>query len=310
MRIFVLFIVLLGSQTVLAADASEKSAGKNLLIIADMEGTMGIADKTLFDGDSEVWSSYGRRLLTEEVNMAAIGGIKAGAEKIYFCDAHNSGRNTDERFLKHFVIKLPPHSCNSNMHGLDTVKSIYQTYGIAAVAMVGYHAMVANIKGFAPHSVDGYRFKSFKINDKDVGEIALIAGVAGYFDIPVVAVSGDKEAAEEAKNFLKGVYTAGTKEKLPDGRVALQKLDDAGVAVFKAVYDGFKNRDKIVPLKLKAPFRFELEVKDQKNIAKLAIPSKIKKEGLKFSWTDQDYLFAWNTFWSFYLDMMLSDVET
>lgn len=273
-----------------------------------MEGTMGIADMRLQNGSSEEWEVYGRKLLTKEINSAAAGAIAAGAKKIYLCDAHNSGKNTDDKYLMHIVNKLLPHSCNSNMHTLDTVKDIYQNYDIGAVVLIGFHPMESNKIGFASHTVDGGKNKKVTINSTEVGEIAMIAGVAGYFNIPTIAISGDTEAIKEAKKFIKGIHGIATKEKLKDGRVALRNLGECEMEIFKSVKTSFSNRKKIKPLTFQTPLQFEYILKKTKNISKLKLPKGVKRTGLKMKWSDSDYLAAWDKFWSIYMNLMFIDI--
>jgi D-amino peptidase len=283
--------------------SSDKSL-KNVLIIADMEGMMGIADKSLQNSSKEEWKSYGRSLFTREVNAAAAGVVAAGADKIFLCDAHDSGHNSDETILSPSVTLLPPHSCNSNLHGLELVKEIYKEKDIGAVVLLGYHAMAGVMEGFLSHSVDANRNKRIKINGREVGEIALIAGIAGYFGIPTVALSGDVAATKEALSFLSEIEIAPTKEKLSDGRVALLDLAEAEALIFNAAKTGFMSRHRHVPLSFGEDNRFEYELASEKLLQNVSIPVGVHREGAVLSWRHCNFIAAWDTFWTIYIATM------
>lgn len=279
----------------------------NVLIIADMEGVMGLFDMKLQNGNSEEWAVYGRKLLTREVNAAAAGAIAGGARKIFLCDAHNSGKNTDDMLLMPIINKLLPHSCNSNMHTKEITQSIYRDNEIGAVVLIGYHPMASDTSGFAAHSVDGHKNKKIQINDEEVGEIALISALAGYFDIPVIAITGDRNAVQEAKKIIPSIMGVATKEKMMNGSVALRNLDECELDIFKAVRKGFKLRKKIMPYRFTAPIKFLYELNEIKNIEKLELPKGVTRKKFKLSWREDDYLLAWDKFWTIYMRLMFLD---
>lgn len=277
---------------------------RNVLIIADMEGVMGIADKNLQDSSSEAWKTYGRLLFTREINAAAAAVLSVGAEKVFLCDAHDSGQNSDENLLNPAVTKLPYHSCNTSLHGLELVKEIYQKRDIGAVVLLGYHTMAGDKTGYLHHSVDANRNKRIKINGREVGEIALIAGIAGYFDVPVVALSGDVAATREALGFLPGIEIAPTKEKLTDGRMALLDLVAAETLIFNAARLGFMKRHEHAPLSFGTHVVFEYELANEKLIENVPLPAGVHRTGTVLSWEHHDFMIAWNTFWTIYIATM------
>jgi D-amino peptidase len=285
-----------------------KDNNENMLIIADMEGTMGLADMKLQNGNSEEWAVYGRKLLTREVNAAAAGAIAGGAKRVFLCDAHNSGRNIDDKHLMAMINKLPAHSCNSNMHTKEVTQAIYKENHIGAVVLVGYHPMASNKTGFAPHSVDSNRNKKIQVNSKEVGEIALISALAGYFNVPVVAITGDKEAVNEAKTIIPQIQGVATKEKLENGSIALKNLDDCELNIVKAVKKGFEQRSGIKPFIFSSPVKFVYELHKTKHLNKLKLPKGVHKEKLRLTWQETEYLTAWDKFWTIYMGLMFLEL--
>jgi D-amino peptidase len=76
---------------------------------------------------------------------------------------------------------------------------------------VAYHAKAGTLRGIMAHTYTDKIF-SLKFNDIEVGEIGTDAAIAGYFGIPVVMVTGDKAACDEARALLGDIETVVVKE--------------------------------------------------------------------------------------------------
>lgn len=76
-----------------------------------------------------------------------------------------------------------------------------------ALLQVGLHAMADTPGGVMCHG-------GWELNGVRLGEIGMSAAYAGMHGVPCVFVSGDREAAEEARELLPGVEVAVVKEGL------------------------------------------------------------------------------------------------
>jgi D-amino peptidase len=82
---------------------------------------------------------------------------------------------------------------------------------------------------------------------------------AGAFDVPLVMVSGDESACNEAKHFISGVYTASVKTATERNSAVCIDEKTATERIYNAVKSGVENFDKIKPIKMELPFTVRIE---------------------------------------------------
>jgi D-amino peptidase len=172
-------------------------------ISCDIEGISGVvsaAPQTSSDG-----KDYGRArdLMTAEVNAAIAGAVKAGATEIVVNDSHGPMTNI-------LIEKIDPAA--TLVTGAPKALSMMQGIGpeFQAVLLVGYHSRMGTV-GVLSHTISGGAVANVWVNDIPVGETGINAGLAGYFGVPVVMVTGDDEVAKEAKALLPHIHTATVK---------------------------------------------------------------------------------------------------
>jgi len=82
----------------------------------------------------------------------------------------------------------------------------------SAVAYVGQHSK-ANVRGgIMAHSYSSLGIQNMLLNGKPVGEIEVIAAMAGHFGTPVIMLSGDQAAASELREIVPDAELAVVKE--------------------------------------------------------------------------------------------------
>lgn len=159
-----------------------------IYISADIEGISGVVSKAQLSPEGYDYQRA-RMLMTKEVNAAIEGAIEAGAKEIVVNDSHGPMTNIIIEALnpKANLITGTPKRFGM-MEGID------DTYD--AVILIGYHSKM-NTPGVLAHSYHGGVISDISINGKSVGEFGINAFVAGYFDVPVVLVSGDNILSDE-----------------------------------------------------------------------------------------------------------------
>lgn len=222
-----------------------------IYISVDMEGIAGVVNG---EQTSSSGSDYGlaRRWMTEEVNAAIRGALAAGATEIVVNDSHGSMRNI-------IISELDPHAdlITGSPKPLSMMQGIDETFD--AVFLVGYHARAGSEDGVLDHTYSSGSVYSIKVNGMELGEAEQNALTAGCFDVPIVLVTGDKTVCEQTKKSLgEGLETAVVKEGI--GRYAAKSLTPANACdlIQKKAEMALKNRDRLKPLKLQPPYRFEL----------------------------------------------------
>jgi D-amino peptidase len=171
---------------------------KTVFLITDAEGVGGVCRQEQTDPkDPEM-----RQLLTGEINAAVDGFLAGGADEVIVWDGHD-GSQTLSTLTIHPKARLI-------MGGLGP--SMLMERRFSAVAYVGQHSK-ANIRaGIMAHSYSSLGIQNMLLNGKPVGEIDVIAAMAGHFDTPVIMLSGDQAAADELREIVPGAEFAVVKE--------------------------------------------------------------------------------------------------
>src|SRR6478609_2390911 len=171
---------------------------KTIFLITDAEGVGGVCRQEQTDPkDPEM-----RQLLTGEINAAVEGFLAGGADEVIVWDGHD-GSQTLSTLTIHPKDKLVMGSLGPSM-------MLERQY--SAVAYVGQHSK-ANIRGgIMAHSYSSLGIQNMLLNGKPVGEIEVIAAMAGHFGTPVIMLSGDRAAATELHEIVPDAELAVVKE--------------------------------------------------------------------------------------------------
>ena len=180
-----------------------------VFITVDIEGANGLAVlNELVPGSPE--TAYFRNQLTKEVAGACRGALEAGAEKVFVRDSHAFGTNIipdglpeDERV---FLCRGYPHDLYIMMGGIQ-----YDKYDAALfiASHCGGYSFGSNVSHTFNPMLD-----RFTINGIDMSEFTLGAFMAGLQKVPIVFLSGDRAACEEAEALIPGITTVTTHEAI------------------------------------------------------------------------------------------------
>jgi D-amino peptidase len=177
-----------------------------ILIAADMEGITGVVHWDQVNPDHAEYNRS-RKIMTEDVNAAIRGATAAGADEIIVSDGHSWGRNIlIEDLDSHARLNSGTPSPFSMIQGIDS--------GVDGVLLVGYHARIGTPNAILEHTWSDQRVANFWLKDQKqaeflpYGEIGLNAAVCGHFKIPVLMISGDQAACNEASELLGDIDTA------------------------------------------------------------------------------------------------------
>jgi len=224
-----------------------------IYILTDMEGISGIwRPEQVQKGNPEY--ERARKFLCEDVNSAIAGAFDGGATEVVVLDGHGGGDNfileiMDER-ATYETVKNP----------LEVMPSLNENFG--GLMQIGCHAMAGTLNGFLDHTQSSTSWFNFYVNGVKFGEIEQAGAYAGAFGVPVIMVTGDKAACEEARRFFGEIELVSVKEGLGRNRAkciapktAHKMIHDAAVrAVQRAKSGEFK------PFILKEPIEMKLEL--------------------------------------------------
>jgi D-amino peptidase len=178
-----------------------------------MEGTAGVVDWAQCIGDGPE-ALAGKRLLLAEVNAAIEGALAAGATEILVNDSHSTMRNLPADELAGDAAYLSgQHKPLYMMQGLD------ETFD--AVLFVSYHGSMGAAAGLS-HTYNPSAVAEVRLDGTVVGEAGVNALVAAHHGVPIVLVTGDRQACEETVRLLPGIRTAAVKDSV--SRMAAESL--------------------------------------------------------------------------------------
>jgi D-amino peptidase len=167
-------------------------------ISADIEGISGVVNSTQTTPQGYDYNRA-RKLMTEEVNAAVKGAKLAGAEKILVNDSHGPMTNLLIEELDEDAVLI-----SGSKKLLGMMEGIDDTFD--AALLIGYHAR-HNTSGTLAHTYYGIVISEIKVNGGAVGEFEFNALAAGYYNVPVVFVSGDDILSGQVKEFDEKIET-------------------------------------------------------------------------------------------------------
>lgn len=248
----------------------QSDGGLKVFISVDMEGVTGVvnvddARRTGKDYD------YFRQIMTREANAAIEGAIAAGATDIIVRDSHGSALNLLPEMLHREARLIRDWSGGpmSMMEGIDE--------SFDAAIYVGYHARAGTTDAVLDHTSSG-DVTNVSINGLAMPETGYNALMAGYYDVPVVFVAGDKAVCDQARKLLGNVETVAVKEGI--GAAALNLHPEVAREQIRAgVERALSDLGSYKPYKLSAPYTMVLTLKTEQAIYAGALYPGAKRSG-------------------------------
>lgn len=239
--------------TALLLTSSGFAQKPKIFISVDMEGVAGAVTGDQLSPAGFEYQRF-REFMTQEVDAAIQGARDAGAGEVVVADSHGNGENLlIEKLPKDITIVRSWPRPLMMMQGIDST--------FAGAMFIGYHASTSNSKGVRAHTISSARLAEIKLNGIAMSEAGISAAIAGEFNVPVIALSGDDAIAEEATALLGGIETAITKwaygfhsARTLTPAAAQDRIREAAGKAMRRIHD-FK------PYKLKAPVQLDVRFK-------------------------------------------------
>ena len=177
----------------------------SILISADMEGATGVATPEDVVPGTGTWAGS-RDCWTEDVNAVTAALFEHGAGEVVITDAHGNGSSLDHNRIdpRATVIRGRPRRFGM-LEGIDG--------GVHGAVFLGYHG-TAGSGGVLSHAFMPAGIHSLRVNGQPAGEGTINAHLAAFFAVPVLMVSGDEAACEEAARYAPGAELVITKRAL------------------------------------------------------------------------------------------------
>ncbi|MFI9285005.1 M55 family metallopeptidase [Streptomyces werraensis] len=164
-----------------------------ILISADMEGATGVTWPADVLPGTPQWERC-RSMFTSDVDAAVRGFFDGGADEVLINEAHWTMRNLLlERLDERAEMLTGRHKALSMVEGV-------QRGDVDGIAFVGYHAG-AGMEGVLAHTFLANSVTGVWLNGVRASEGLLNAHVAAEYGVPVILVTGDDVACEDALGY-------------------------------------------------------------------------------------------------------------
>jgi len=263
------------------AGAQQPAKKLKVFISVDMEGISGLIN---WDETSQGGPDYPmfRKFMTEEANAAIAGALEAGATEIVVRDAHDSARNIlpdllrpEARLIREWNGPL------SMMEGLD------KTFD--AVVFIGNHARAGTPNAVLKHTMSLSLFDVI-LNGVRLPEAAWNAAIAGYFDVPVVFLSGDTAVCKQIQEIIGPIETVAVKDGMGPAASMIHPRK-AQEMIQKGVAAGLRNLKACKPYKPSSPYKLEIVFTDENQARRASyIPGADRTGERSVAFTSSDFM--------------------
>jgi D-amino peptidase len=218
---------------------------KRVFVITDAEGVAGVCRQDQTDPkDAEM-----RQLLTGEINAAVQGFIDGGADEVTVWDGHDGSQTLS-------ALTIEPRA-RLVMGGLGPAMLLDRGY--TSVAFIGQHARANTPRGVMAHSYSSLGIQNMLMNGKPVGEIETRTALAGWFNIPVIFLSGDKAAADQLREIVPDAEFAVVKEGLGNYGCNTLSADSSRRLIRERAAAAMAKAAKVKAYRVEGPVTIQIE---------------------------------------------------
>jgi len=227
-----------------------EEAGVKIYIHTDLEGVSGVASIEAMDRTTAANRAACQRLMAD-INAAVDGAIAGGATHVTVLDSHGGGGN----FLANLLDARAEADPKRNGKWWGCLDRSY-----SGTLFIGAHAMAGTVNGFLDHTQSSATWHEYILNGRAMGELAQWAIVAGNFGVPMLMVSGDQAACDEAARFFDPVHTAVVKRGIGRNRAELVPEGEALDRIREAARQCMQLVGRAKPLRPKPPMEIRLRM--------------------------------------------------
>ena len=243
------------SFALLCAAASIAGAQRPLkvYISVDMEGIAGVVTADQLSPSGFEYQRA-REFMTGEALAAIAGAREAGAQQILVSDSHGNGENLliDKFPADVMIVRSWPRPLMM-MQGIDST--------FDAAIFIGYHSATTNPVGVRAHTISSATLAAVELNGTAMPESGINAAIAGYFGVPIVAISGDNAAVAEAQGLIGAMEGAVVKQAISFHSATTMTPEAAQALIRQKVKAGVQRRASLKPYVMRAPVRLDLTFK-------------------------------------------------
>jgi len=198
-----------------------------LYISSDMEGVAGVCAWEQVDARTPhpEYERY-RAFYTYEVVAAIEGARSAGATEILVNDSHGPMRN--------LLLEELPTGVRVIFGARKPFSMVQNGGGFDGAFFIGYHGAIGDADAVLAHTYTPSVVYEVRLNGVVCSEATLNAALLGYWNVPVLLVSGDRTTVDGVRTMMPWVRGVTVKESI--GMFAADSISP--VAARRAIYEG------------------------------------------------------------------------
>lgn len=256
----------------------------NVYISCDMEGTAGVCSWQQVDARTSPPEYFiYQRYMTQEVAAAITGAREAGAQDIVVNDSHGPMRNL-------LLDQLPAdiRVIFGNRKPLSMVQGLADTWG--GVFFTGYHGAIGEADATLAHTYTPGVIHDVRINGVTCSEATINAGLAGFYGVPVLLVTGDRTTVEGVQRQMPWVQGAIVKESIGYYSVDSLAPRAAQAVIREAAANAVRNAAKGKPYVFEPPVTLDIDLSrvEQADFIEL-IPGFVRTGARSVQFVHDDY---------------------
>jgi D-amino peptidase len=219
-----------------------------------MEGTAGVCswqqvDARKYTPEYFIYQKY----MTAEVRAAIDGAREAGAGELVINDSHGPMRN--------LILDQMPDDVRvifGNRKPFSMVQNLDSSFG--GVFFTGYHGAIGDADATLCHTYTPSVIYDVHVNGMRCSEATLNAGLAGYYGVPVLLITGDRVTVEGAQEQIPGLTGVIVKESIGNYSVDSISPEAAAQAIREGAARAVRDAAKVKPLVFEAPIKLHIDL--------------------------------------------------
>ena len=225
-----------------------------IYISCDMEGVAGVCSWQQVDARKYTPEYFiYQKHMTAEVRAALDGARDAGATDILINDSHGPMRN--------IILDEMPDDVRivfGNRKPFSMVQNLDRGFG--GVFFTGYHGAIGDADATLCHTYTPSVIYDVRINGIRCSEATLNAGIAGYYGVPVLLITGDRATVEGAKAQMPWITGVVVKESIGNYAVNSISPQAAQEAIRKGAAEAVRNAGNAQPFVFEPPITMEIDL--------------------------------------------------
>ncbi|MEI6603574.1 MAG: M55 family metallopeptidase [Clostridia bacterium] len=223
-------------------------------IHTDLEGISGFVDLDEVNMKESRGLLYTKEILTGEVNAVVQGIRHADKEaEIVVQDGHGGGWWGPNILVEKLdpSVTLIQGKRGTEIAGLDE--------SFAMLMHIGAHAMAGTQFAVMSHTVSLGGIHNVWINERKMGEVGIVASIAGHYGVPVGLVAGDYWAVLEAQTLLGDIEGVSVKKGINHNTATCLSPEVTKKMLAAAAQKAIKRINDFQPLSTEGGVEFKIE---------------------------------------------------